>query len=119
MSESETSAPAGLGASGLALWNSITEAFDLDVWDQQQLAQACRISDRLDAINEDLKTSPLTFKNSKGDIVVHPLTVELRMSAQALQKIIAGLRLPDEEGGRTQRRGGARGSYGPRLQAVN
>lgn len=118
MSESETSAPAGLGASGLALWNSITEAFDLDVWDQQMLAQACRISDRLDTINKELQAAPLTFKNSKGDIVTHPLTVELRMSAQALQKMIAGLRLPDEDGGRTQRRNGARGSYGPRLSAV-
>lgn len=103
--------PRGLKTSGKALWRALHETYELDVWEQQQVTTACRIADRLDDIAQALADAPLTIRNAKGEEVTHPLLVEQRMSSLAMQRIIAGLRLPDDVGHREQRRGGARGVY--------
>lgn len=103
-------APSGLGKSGRKLWRSIVSEYDLEVHETLLLAEACRVSDRLDAMAE--ATGSLTVMNTKGDTVVNPLVIEQRMLSAAFAKLIASLRLPSDEDVRPQRRGGARGSYG-------
>ena len=106
--------PSGLGKSGRKLWRSIVGEYDLEVHETLLLAEACRVSDRLDAMAE--ATGSLTVVNTKGDTVVNPLVIEQRMLSAAFAKLIASLRLPSDEGeGRPQRRGGSRGAYGLRV----
>ena len=107
-------APSGLGKSGKALWRSIVSNYDLEVHERLLLSEACRVADRLDAMAEVLTAESLTVINSRGDSVVNPLVVEQRMLSAAFAKLIASLRLPNDDvsDSRPQRRGGARGSYG-------
>lgn len=113
--------PKDFGAAGRRLWRSVLTDLELDEHEMALLRSACRIADRLEDIGEELIGAPLTVTNFKGDLVTNPLIVEQRMSAQALAKTLASLRLPtgltdDGELVRPQRRGSARGAYG--LKAV-
>jgi hypothetical protein len=107
--------PRGLGASGKRLWQSVTDGFDLDAWEEQLLLEACRCADRLDQLAADAAEGPLVVTNHRGDRVSHPSLVEARQQQIVFSRLLASLRLPaGEETGRPQRRGGARGSYGIR-----
>lgn len=104
-----------LGPSGRELWNSITAEADLEVHEKILLLEACRVTDRLQALDEDLADAPLTVTNNKGDEVANPLLTESRQQQATLTRLIASLRLPTgEEDARPQRRGAARGAYGIR-----
>lgn len=107
-------APKGLGKSGRALWRSIVTEYELTEAELGVLVAACRTRDILDTLSETIESlgSNVFTTNAKGDLVSHPALVEHRMQSQALQRAIASLRLPDEEGNQPQRRGAARGSYG-------
>lgn len=109
--------PAGLKASGKALWDSVIGEYELDVHEQQLLLQAARTVDRLDLLAKAAEQSALVT-NYKGDPVTNPAIVESRQQSLALARLLASLRLPsgEDEGlsGRPQRRGAARGSYGLR-----
>lgn len=104
--------PGGLGESGARLWSSVADAFELRVDEQLLLLQACRSADLLDELAARAAVSPLTVTNAKGDEVTNPVLVEHRMQSQNLARMLASLRLPDEEDVRPQRRGAARRSYG-------
>ncbi|MDV9170933.1 hypothetical protein R6V09_12405 [Streptomyces sp. W16] len=106
--------PVGLGESGARLWSSVADAFELRVDEQLLLLQACRSADLLDALAVQTAAGPLTVVNAKGDQVTAPWITEHRQQSQNLARMIASLRLPDEEDVRPQRRGAARRSYGIR-----
>jgi hypothetical protein len=106
--------PSGLGESGARLWSSVADAFELRVDEELLLLQACRSADLLDALAEQTTRGPLTVTNAKGDQVTAPWITEHRQQSQNLARMIASLRLPDEEDARPQRRGAARRSYGIR-----
>lgn len=104
-----------LGPSGRELWTSITAEAELETHEKLLLLEACRVADRLQALDDELAGAPLTVVNNKGDEVANPLLTESRQQQATLARLIASLRLPTgEEDARPQRRGGARGAYGIR-----
>jgi hypothetical protein len=110
--------PDGLDVSGTRLWESVADAFDLDVHEQLVLLSACRAVDLLDRLWEQASRSPLTVRNAKGEEVTNPVITEHRQQSLVLARLLASLRMPSgEEEGRPQRRGAARGAYGVRSTA--
>ncbi|MGW3275905.1 hypothetical protein ACWDFH_31245 [Streptomyces kronopolitis] len=108
-------APRGLDESGCRLWESVAEAFELDVHEQLLLLQACRTADLLDRLSGEAARGPLAVVNGKGDRVANPVVTEHRQQSLVLARLLASLRMPSgEEDARPQRRGAARGSYGVR-----
>ena len=111
--------PKGLHQSGKRLWRDVLEEYELDVHEELLLLQAARCADRLDQLAVEAAGAPTTVTNAKGDQVANPLLTESRQQSITLTRLIASLRLPsDEEDVRPQRRGAARGAYGPNLKAV-
>jgi hypothetical protein len=107
--------PDGLDESGIRLWESVADDFDLDVHEQLLLLQACRTADLLDRLARRAEGAELTVFNAKGEQVTAPWITEHRQQSLVLARLLASLRMPSgEEDGRPQRRGAARGSYGVR-----
>lgn len=116
----ERKTPRGLGTAGKKLWRSIVDEYEIEEHEALLLIEACRVSDRLDALAIAQKSAPLTVTNARGDEVASPYLVESRQQAIVLSRLIASLRLPTGDEGeekRPQRRGGARGTYQPRVVA--
>ena len=106
--------PSGLREAGRILWREITGSFELDSHEAILLREACRLTDRLDELDEIAGTEGRVLHNGDKP-VVHPAVIEARMTTIALTRVLASLRLPSgEEDGRPQRRGAARGAYGIR-----
>lgn len=110
--------PKDLRESGRRLWKDALADLEFEEHEMALLRAACRACDRLEAIAIELQDAPLTVGNRFDEAVTHPLIVEERMTAQALGRTLANLRLPQgiEDGQlqRAQRRGGSRGHYGTR-----
>lgn len=106
--------PAGLGSTGTSIWIALVEFAELEPWETAMLHEACRVADRLDQLAAAQQGSGLTATNNKGDEVASPYLVEARLQAAVYTRLIASLRIPDSEGSQPQRRGAARGNYGPR-----
>lgn len=111
-------APRGLGKSGRKLWRSVQEMAEMETHEELLLLEACRTADRLDSLADAAQSAPLTVTNHKGDEVANPLMVESRQQSIVLARLIAALRIPDEEG-RTPQRRGTRGAYGVQLRSVS
>jgi len=107
-------APAGLGDSGAALWEALTGTYELGDHELRLLGEACRCSDRLDALAAVVAQDGPTVQTTKGDVAAHPALVECRQQQIVFSRLVASLRLPDGDEVRPQRRGSARGSYPPR-----
>lgn len=104
---------ADLGASGLRLWSDLTGSFDFDSQDAAILTEACRVKDRLDALDAVVRAEGVTVVSPQGP-KAHPALVESRQQQVVLTRLVASLRLPDEEDVRPQHRGGGRGVYSAR-----
>ena len=111
MSDRLPPAPKGSGASGKRLWRSVIEVYDLDEHELVILRRAVRTVDLLDALDEKIEQDGLTTVNQRGDVVAAPAVIEARQQAQVLMRLVAQLRLPDDQGHRGQRRGAPRGAY--------
>lgn len=119
MSE-DLKAPEGLGERGAALWTDLHAQLDFLPWEETVVVEACRCADTLQRLAES--DAPLVQTNRHGEMVASAETVEARQQQQTLIRLLASLRLPTEVdefgaltgGGRPQRRGAARGSYGLR-----
>jgi hypothetical protein len=117
MTQRKPKTPDGLAQAGQELWLSVVEEWDLDVHEKHLLLQACRTTDRLDAMDKELATAPMTVENKRGDTVPHPLLTESRQQSLTLSRLLASIRLPSGDEAdlhRPQRRGASRGSYGIR-----
>ena len=86
--------PAGLGASGRALWREIMADYGLAAHERAILVQCCRCADRLDAIETELAGADLITEGSMGQVVVHPLLPELRAQARLLEALSRALSIP-------------------------
>lgn len=97
--------PADLADAGRALWGSLTmmelagnplvfRADELAV-----LATACRTADTIARLEVELGDGPLMIQGSKGQTVVHPAVVELRLQRGAVAALLRQLAIPDEESG--------------------
>lgn len=103
--------PADLGEAGLALWNELSESFDFETQEAVLLVEACRVKDRLDALDVVVRAEGVTISSPQG-VKAHPGIVEGRHQQVVFSRLIASLRLPDEEDSKPQRRGRSRGTYG-------
>ena len=103
-------APADLGSAGRALWDEVAGTFDLETHEAALLLEACRVKDRLDALDTVVRAEGVTIESPQG-VKAHPAIVEARQQQLVLSRLIASLRLPDENDSRPQRRGGGRGAY--------
>lgn len=109
--------PKGVGPQGRKLWSEVLSEHELTQSELAILTAACRCITTLERIADELESSALTSLNARGDVVASPLIVEQRQQSAALTRLIASLRLPDDDSdARPQRRGGARGAHG--LRAV-
>jgi hypothetical protein len=106
--------PADLGGVGLQLWADLTDGLTFAAHEVPTLIGICRTRNRCEAIAADLAGAPTTVRNAKGELIQHPLLVEERMQWAHLNRALAQLRIPDEDGSRGQRRGGYRQPYGGR-----
>src|SRR5215210_1394008 len=99
-------APKGLRAGGRRLWKETMARYELGEHELLVLQEACRTADRLDRLAAEAATAPLTVTNAKGDVIANPLVVESRQQALVLSRLLAALRLPDDDAGvvRPQRR---------------
>lgn len=106
--------PKGLRASGRALWASLLADYDLSGHERVQLLQAARVADLLDdlaavvAVEGVTVVDPVTAASRPS-----PLVIEMRQQRLTLARLIAALRVPDEQEARPQRRS-IRGAYGAR-----
>ena len=109
-------APKGVGTQGKKLWREVLSEHELSQAELSILTAACRCITTLERIAEELESGALTSLNARGDLVSSPLVVEQRQQSATLTRLIASLRLPeDNSDDRPQRRGAARGSYGLRV----
>lgn len=115
MAQKAPSPPAGLKASGRALWRAVLADYELDEHETTILKEACRTADSLDALQALLDVEGAMSDSPQGRRV-HPALPELRQQRIALARLLTALRIPagEADDGRTQRRGGARGVYGIR-----
>ena len=114
--------PEGLRSSGLALWRSITDTYEVEEHERALLAQAARTVDLLDELDEVVRREGSMILGPQG-LTAHPAAKEARAQSITLARLLAALRLPSGEEGdeqatarprRPQRRSGARGTYGIR-----
>jgi hypothetical protein len=107
--------PTDLGPRGLALWGSIADEFDLPQHEAELLHEAARVADRLDALDSVVRADGVTVATPQG-VKAHPALSEARQQEIVLTRLVASLRIPDEDDKRPQRRGAGRGSYSARRQ---
>lgn len=101
--------PKGTKASGRRLWADVLGRFELDEHELALLREAVRTVDQLDDL--------AGIVAEEGPILsgkAHPALVESRQLRVVLTRLVASLRLPDEDDERPQHRGSARGAYQPR-----
>ncbi len=84
--------PAGLGLAGIDLWISVSGDRVLDAASKVLLVNACRIADRLDALDSEIDGRLLSF-NQRGDEVINPLISEHRQQYATLAGILARMGL--------------------------
>jgi hypothetical protein len=91
-------APARLGTKAKKLWTSVTTAYELRFDELRLLEDACREVDLVERLEDELRGADLTVQGSQGQPVANPLVQEVRQHRGQLQRLLAGLNLPDEDG---------------------
>jgi len=93
-----TRAPRDLDIRGRAFWRKIMAVFDLSEAESQLLHEACRLLDETDLLRAAIETDGATVPGSQGQVRLHPAFGELRQQRVALGRILAQIKLPDDEG---------------------
>ena len=91
-------APTGLAAGGRKLWREVVKTYKLRPDEVAVLEQACRSADLVDALADELDASDMMVPGSTGQMVLNPIVTELRLQRRALDRLLAGLNLPDVDG---------------------
>lgn len=87
--------PAGLGAAGSELWDSVSSKYKLRPDEWRMLIDAVREADIVERLEHELEGSPLMVKGSQGQLVPSPLLTEVRQHRLALSSLLKGMKLPD------------------------
>ena len=95
--------PADLGDAGSAIWSDITDNFDLTEAERTVLLSACRTADLVAALQARIDADGPVLDTGRS----HPLLVEVRQQRIVLARLVAALRVPDDDDNRPQRRGGS------------
>lgn len=99
-------APTGLSRSARALWKDVVGRFELTSSELALLTEAVRTVSDLDELDRIISAEGQTVDGRP-----HPCLVEARQQRQVLARLLASLRLPDEDGAQPQRRGTYRTPY--------
>lgn len=91
---SKTTAPGGLDEEGAALWRKVTVSYALRADELVTLESACRATDRIVRMRDQLGDQVITT-GSMGQVVVHPLVAEIRAHEAQVTSLLARLKLPD------------------------
>lgn len=91
---SKTATPKGLNDDGAALWRKITGPYDLRTDELVTLESACRATDRVTLMRDELGDQ-VTATGSMGQVVVHPLVAEIRAHEAQVTSLLTRLKLPD------------------------
>ncbi|MCX4780907.1 P27 family phage terminase small subunit [Streptomyces sp. NBC_01264] len=91
--------PVGLGLQGSRLWKVITEENDLRTDELRVLEDACREVDLIERMHAELQDAQLVVKGSMGQDVANPLVQELRQHRALVARLLAALKLQDDEAG--------------------
>jgi hypothetical protein len=117
---SDIEPPAGLEASGMALWESVTGPYMLTPAELSILAQACRTADELDRLEAAVRELPdFVVRGSTGQPKVHPLLEEARRHRLLLERLCAALNLPDQDEKVGQRAGARHAAKAARARWAN
>lgn len=84
--------PPGLLGRGTELWTSVSANRTLDAPSRVLLLNACRIADRLDALDEEIDGRLISY-NQRGDEVINPLISEHRQQYATLAGIFSKMGL--------------------------
>lgn len=102
------------------MWNSITEAHELDAIQQVQLTEACRAKDRLDRLDALLRgdidtwaTLTHNLRTEDYELKIDGALAAANTTANLMKQLLAAMRLPDEKTGRRPQYRGARGAQAP------
>jgi hypothetical protein len=87
-------APAGLGASGRALWREVMAEYGLNPAEALMLTQLARCADRIEAIEAELGGADLVTVGSMGQPRCNPLLGELRAQMRLSESLARSLALP-------------------------
>ena len=98
--------PAGVGEVAAAWWADLHETFEIEPHQVPLATEACRLIDQLDQLDAAVRRDGAMLEKK-----VHPALVEARQGRIVLTRLLASLRLPDEDGSTQQHRGGARTPY--------
>lgn len=102
-------APAGLGASGKALWKGVVSKYELRVDELQMLEDMARSADAIAGLQKVINKEGYMAAGSMGQDVVHPAVQEIRQQRNTLRQLSQRLDLPDADtGGRTTTKDGKR-----------
>lgn len=120
MTKKIPAAPPGTGTAGRKLWRGVLADWDLEPHELSLLAEAVRTVDTLDELQAAVDRDGAIVPDRFGQDRPHPALVEARQLRVTYARLLAALRLPDgvegdeSQGRRSQRRVGARGTYGLR-----
>lgn len=95
-------APKGLKAAGRRLWKDTLgerpdgTAIELRPDEVPLLVEACRLTDDVERLRDELADAPLTIAGSRGQMVAHPLRAELHRTTTRLESLVKTLALPDD-----------------------
>jgi hypothetical protein len=90
--------PRGLKSRGRKFWREAVASFEFSDSEAQILIEVCRCMDRLDALNRTINEVGPMVIGSQGQPVVNPALTEARGQQQTLHRLLAALRLPDDDG---------------------
>ncbi len=90
--------PADLGTRAKRLWTRVASVYDLRDDELIVLEDACREVALVDRLEAELRDKPLMVQGSMGQLVASPLVSELRQHRAVVARLLAQLKLPDEDG---------------------
>lgn len=90
--------PKYLGRRGRRFWRRVTADFDLSDSEFELLTEACRCMDRLEALDTALRERGPFIPGSAGQEVLNPAAGEARQQQIVLHRLLAALKLQDDEG---------------------
>lgn len=91
--------PKGIGTAGSELWSGIAGKYELRADERRVLQDACALADTVSILEDAMVGQPLITKGSTGQDVLNPLLAEQKTHRQALSRLLAQLKLPDDEAG--------------------
>lgn len=104
-----------LGPRGARLWASLTardESLKDDVPAREVALSACRTADRVDRLEALAEVTDPVVEGRTGPMI-HPVFAEVRQQSALLARLVAALRLPDEETGKRPQKRQMRGVQKP------